>query len=131
MASVPLFDGRARRNRLAAARAESDASSLQQQDLARQIEWETLDARTAFETAVASLPSARAREAAAAESFRIVEARYREGLFAVVAYLDARDAWTRARLDHALSRFRLFAAAARFERAAALSPSPSRSGVSP
>jgi outer membrane protein TolC len=120
LAEVPLFDGHERRSRAAAARAEVDALEFALQDARRRVELEIDDAARAFRVALTALPVAAERVDAARQALESTTVRYREGRVQLVSFLDARDALTRAQLDAVGTRARLFMAATRYERAAAL-----------
>ena len=71
---------------------------------------------------MAERQAAFSKRAAATRAFEIVSARDREGLANQLAFLDARQTLTAARLNLEITRQRLFLAAARIDRATAASP---------
>ena len=123
VADLPLFDGRDRRSRIAAARAEASTLEAALAVTRRQVELEIDDASRAFRVAQEAVPVARERAEAARLAFESAAANYREGRIPLIHFLDARDAMTRAQLDVVATRSRLFIAAAALERAALLDAS--------
>jgi outer membrane protein len=116
-----LWDGRHRRSELVVARAERRRVELQLEGTRELIALETRNAISELAAARSALPAAERRVAAAARAFQLVAAREREGLSNQLAFLDARQTHTAARLNLEITRQRLFVAAARVDRALASS----------
>jgi outer membrane protein TolC len=119
-----VFDARERRAAVAEAASEARAAAWRLDEATRLLELEVRSALEDFLVARVAWRAARDRVEAARSGWSLVEARQREGTVAQLVVLDARTLLTSAELGLELSRNRLFVAAARFERAAALVPLP-------
>ncbi|MSU49575.1 MAG: TolC family protein [Opitutus sp.] len=124
VAEVNLWDGRERRSRLEQARLERRKIEVQVEETRQQFALQLQQARDELEAATAAVRTAVARADAAGRAFALVAQRDREGLASQLTFLDARNELTRADLNRAVTRQRLFIAAATMDRAAALSPLP-------
>lgn len=95
-ASIELFAGGRHRAAEAAARAEAEAAEREVELMAQGIRLEVRAAHVGAEVARERLATARAALAAAGETERILEERFREGLVKTVDLLDATTARTEA-----------------------------------
>ncbi len=119
-----LWDGQQRRREWELARAQRRRTELQVESVREQLALELRNATSELTAARSALPAAQRRVQAAARAFTLVEAREQAGLMNQLAFLDARQTHTAARLNLEMTRQRLFLAAARLERALAASPLP-------
>lgn len=117
-----LWDGRRNQNDLDAARSLRRKVELRLDTVREQLAVEFRVAAGELAAARAAFPAAERRTAAATRAFEIVAARDREGLANQLAFLDARQSVTTARLNLEITRQRLFLAAARLDRALAATP---------
>lgn len=117
-----LWDGRQRNNEIDAARSLRRKVELRLETVREQLAVELRTAHGELAAARAAYPAAERRTAAAARAFDIVSARDREGLANQLAFLDARQSLTTARLNLEITRMRLWIAAARLDRAIAATP---------
>jgi outer membrane protein TolC len=117
-----LWDGRQRASEIEVARSQRRKIELRIESVREQLAVEFRTAASELAAARSAFPAADRRTAAAARAFEIVSARDREGLANQLAFLDARQTLTTARLNLELTRQRLFLAAARIDRALAASP---------
>lgn len=119
-----LLDFGARRAAVASAEAHTESLRAQREDLARQLTLARQAAEDDLRTAQDALTTAQARQAAAEESFRIVERKRDAGQALAIEFLDAERALTEARLGFSIARYALLRAAAEREYAAAAYPLP-------
>lgn len=119
-----LFDGSQRRSELAQARIEERQAGRRLAETRQQLDLQLQQARDEFNVARAGLATATLRREAARAAYRLIARREAEGLANQITVLDARNTLTAAELNHAITCARLGIAAARFDRAAALSPVP-------
>lgn len=124
VAELNVWDGRQRRSQLEQARITRRKAELQLESVREQLALQVRQASDEYRAALAGWQAAARRAGAAARVFDIVAQREREGLVAQLSFLEARNELTRAELNRALTRQRLFIAAATLDRAAALSPLP-------
>lgn len=117
-----LWDGRQRSSELEVARSTRRKVELRLETVREQLAVEFRTAAGELAAARSAFPAADRRTAAAARAFEIVSARDREGLANQLAFLDARQSLTAARLNLEITRQRLFLAAARIDRALAATP---------
>lgn len=117
-----LWDGRQRANEIEIARSQRRKLELRLETVREQLTVELRLAAGELAAARSAFPAADRRTAAATRAFEIVSARDREGLANQLAFLDARQTLTAARLNLEITRQRLFLAAARIDRATAASP---------
>jgi len=119
-----IWDGRQRKSQLEQARMARREAELALETARQQLALQLQQAGDDFTAAQAACRAASGRREAASEAFNIVSQREREGLVDQLNFLDARTEFTRAELNHAIIRQRLFIAAAALDRAAAESPLP-------
>lgn len=93
------------RSRVAAARATLERAEIARDEVASRIALEVRQAADRLRTSQASLDTARARQEAAAEGFRIAARKRDAGSIAQVEFIDARSALTSAELNFNLTRF--------------------------
>ncbi|MBI5768914.1 MAG: TolC family protein [Verrucomicrobia bacterium] len=117
-----LWDGRLRASEIDAARSLRRKVDLRLETVREQLAVELRAATGELAAARAAYPAAERRTAAATRAFEIISARDREGLANQLAFLDARQTVTSARLNLELTRLRLWTAAARVDRALAATP---------
>lgn len=119
-----LFRGGADRARVQEASLDTERARLQRRALEQQVR---LDAENAWERAQVArdaIATAEARLSSAATSFRLVQRRYAEGLASNVELIDARSAYTSARVNRVVTEYDYHARRVELDRAAALTPSP-------
>ena len=117
-----LWDGRQRNNEIDVARSLRRKVELRLETMREQLAVELRTTAGELAAARAAFPAADRRTVAASRAFEIVSARDREGLANQLAFLDARQALTSARLNLEITRMRLWIAAARLDRALAATP---------
>ncbi len=122
IADFNLWDGRQRSHEIDGARSVRRKVELRLESVREQLAVEVRLAAGELTAARAAYPAADRRTAAAARAFAIVAARDREGLANQLAFLDARQTLTAARLNLEITRLRLWIAAARIDRALAATP---------
>ncbi len=122
VAEFNLWDGHQRRGELDVARTQRRKVELQIETIRDQLAFEARSAADEMTAARTAMPAAQRRTEAAARAFQLVSAREREGMTNQLALLDARQAHTAALLNLEITRQRLFVAAARIDRALAVSP---------
>lgn len=103
-ARMPLVSGGAGVGATAQATAERDRAELALEDQARQLEAARVGARARHDAALAGLSALDASERAASGALELVDARHREGLDDLEAWLGARRARDEARVAVALGR---------------------------
>jgi outer membrane protein TolC len=114
------WDGGATGARRTQATLEAERARTRRADAERQIDLQVRQAYEAAAVARAAIETARARVAAARRTFELVARKYQEGAAPQVEYLDARSAYTRAELNHVLTRYEYALRYVELERAAAL-----------
>lgn len=117
-----LFNGGQDQARRQVARLSAERYRTEEALALRRVE---LDIRTAWQamtTASNARGTAAARLASAEQNYRLVERRYKEGAAPLVALIDARTAWTTARLNRILVTYDYYSRTVELERAAALYP---------
>jgi outer membrane protein TolC len=119
-----LFDGAERHSALAQARIDERQASRQLDETRQQLDLQLQQARDEFTVARTGLAAATLRREAARAAYRLVARREAEGLASQITVLDARNTLSAAELNYVITCARLALAAARFDRAAALSPLP-------
>lgn len=124
VADLNLWDGRQHRSIVEQARIGRRRAELQLEAARERLALQLQQAHDEYRAAVAAVTAADRRAVAATRAFDIVQQREREGLVAQLSFLDARNEQTRAELNRAITRQRLFIAAANLDRAAALTPLP-------
>lgn len=117
-----LWDGHQRAGDLEVARSTRRKVELRLESVREQLAVEFRTASSELAAARAAFPTADRRTAAATRAFELVAARDREGLVNQLAFLDARQSLTAARLNLEITRQRLFLAAARLDRVLAATP---------
>lgn len=124
VAEFNLWDGRQRRAQVDQAVVARRRIELQLARVGSQLRLQVQESAESFRAAVLAYRAAARRTEAATRAFELVAQREREGMTAQLSFLDARAERTRAELNHAITRARLFIAAANLERATALTPLP-------
>ena len=119
-----IFDGRERNAGVAEARAVERAVAAQVRAVRNQFAFQLEQAREDFRVAAFSLEAATQRVTSARAAYAVVSAREREGAAPQIVVLDARTTLTDAEIGAEIAGFRLFTAAARIDRAAAILPLP-------
>ncbi|MEO7793221.1 MAG: TolC family protein [Thermoanaerobaculia bacterium] len=104
LASVDLYDGGRRRAAMAAARADADAGRADLERFAAGVELETKQAFEAATVALERRRTAAAALAAADETVRIVEDRFRSGVVKSIDLLDAATARREAEMRELVAR---------------------------
>jgi outer membrane protein len=117
-----LFNGGQDQARRDQARSDAERYRTEQELALRRIELEIRTAWQAAKTAADARSTAADRLASAEQNYRLVERRYREGAAPQVALIDARTAYTAARLNRILVTYDYFARTVELDRAAALYP---------
>jgi outer membrane protein TolC len=107
-----------------AARLDAERARTRRHELQRLVELDARTAHRAAATALASIPAAEERLAAARRSWELVERRWQEGMVPGIQLLDARTAFVSAGLNLILTRYACAAALVELERAAALRDLP-------
>jgi outer membrane protein len=97
--SWPLWDLGQREIAVTQARVNRDVSRAIRQDLERGAQRDVTEAYDAYRTARATVDLSRSALAAAAENFRVQEARYRSGATTIVELLDSQTNLTQAEAD--------------------------------
>lgn len=124
-----LFNGGQDRARRDQAVLAAEALRAQRQAAARQVE---LEIRTAWNAAAVrrqAVATAADRLASAERNYGLVERKHREGAASQVELIDARTAYTSARLNQLFTTYDYLARTVEFERAAALYPAPAPEGA--
>lgn len=124
-----LFNGGQDRARREQAALAAEGLRTERQAAARQVE---LEIRTAWNAAAVSrqaVATAGDRLASAERNYGLVERKHREGAVSQVELIDARTAYTSARLNQLFTTYDYLARTVEFERAAALYPAQAPEGV--
>lgn len=124
VAELNIWDGRQHHSQLEQARVDRRKAEVQLAEAREQLALQVQQAGDEFRAAVAAYRAADRRAEAATRAFDLVSQRERQGLVNQLNFLDARNELTRAELNRAITRQRLFIAAAALDRAAALTPLP-------
>ena len=119
-----LFDGHERHSQLAQARLTLREAERRLAETRLQLGLQLQQARDEYAVSLAALATARRRLEAARAGYRLVARREAEGMASQLTVLDARTTLTAAELNLAITRARLFTAAAQLDRAATLTPLP-------
>jgi outer membrane protein TolC len=117
-----LFNGGQDRARRQQATIDGQRLRTQRLELERQIALEVRQAHETAEVAHASIATADARLASAAQSYRLAARRYAEGLASLVEFIDARTTYTNAGLNLILTTYDYYVRRVELDRAAALYP---------
>jgi outer membrane protein TolC len=113
--SLPIWNGGQRELAVARARGLRDAARAEREETERSAAEEIAAAYHGYETARAGTELARVGVAAAAESFRVQRARYREGATTILDLLEAQVALGEAEAALVQSRYAARLALARIE----------------
>ncbi|HEX5387062.1 MAG TPA: TolC family protein [Gemmatimonadales bacterium] len=97
--SLPVWDLGVREAGITAARVDRDVSRAVREDLERGARRDVTEAYDAYGTAQATIALSRSALAAAAENFRVQDARYRSGATTILELLDAQISLTQAQAD--------------------------------
>ncbi len=124
LADWNIFDGRRISSQVREAGNERAKAEVQREEIRRQLEMQSGDARRRITAANAALTAASARRTAATRVFLLVSRRQSEGLVNQLGFLDARREHTAAQLGYAVARSQLLIAIVEFDRALALTPLP-------
>lgn len=119
-----LFDGAQRRSEVAQARIAERQAGRQLDEAQHQLQLQLQQARDEFTVARSGLATAALRREAARAAYRLVARREAAGMASQLTVLDARNTLTAAELNYGITCARLCIAAARFDRAATLTPLP-------
>lgn len=117
-----LFNGGQDRARRQAAQLSAEVYRAERALAFRRVELEIRTTWQAMTTASGARATATARLASAEQNYRLVERRYKEGAAPLVSLIDARTAWTTARLNRILVTYDYLSRIVELERAAALYP---------
>ncbi len=112
-----LFNGNQDKARLSQARLAARSADLQREDTARRIALEVEQTHGDVLSAISALGTARARQEAAREGFKIAARKRDAGVISQVEFLDARTTLTSAELNHAVTQFDLLMRQAELARA--------------
>ena len=124
-----LFNGGQDRARRAQAVLAAERLRTERRATARQVELEIRTAWASAEVSRQAVATAQDRLASAERNYGLVERRHREGAASQVELIDARTAFTSARLNLVLTTYDYLARTVEFERAAALYPAQAPEGV--
>ena len=102
-----IFNGNQDRARLSQARLAARSVGLQQEDARNRISLEVEQTEGDLRTAITALGTARARQDAAREGYKIAERKRDAGVISQVEFLDARTTLTRAELNYTVTVFDL------------------------
>lgn len=117
-----IFNGNQDRARLAQARLAARSIGVQREDAARQIALEVEQTHADLRAAVSALGTARARQEAAREAFKIAARKRDAGVISQVEFLDARTTLTSAELNYTVTQFDLLTRRAELEYAIGAAP---------
>ncbi|MBI3884889.1 MAG: TolC family protein [Opitutae bacterium] len=119
-----LFDGGQRRGELTQARLDERQAARRLAETHQQLDLQLQQAAAEFAVARTGLATAALRRDSARAAYRLVALREAAGSANQITVLDARNTLTAAELNDTITRARLCTAAARLDRAAALTPLP-------
>jgi outer membrane protein len=117
-----IFNGNQDRARLAQARYAERAVGVQREETAQQIALGVEQAHADLRAALSALGTARARQEAAREAFKIAAKKRDAGVINQVEFLDARTTLTSAELNYTLTQFNLLTRRAELEFAVGTAP---------
>lgn len=108
--SWSLYDGQKRRLQQQQTRLQSEQLNSRRADALAGFEVQVYQALQRLESERAQLTAATAAARAAEAAYNIIDAKYRNQQALLIEVLDARNEWTRARLNENLARFRMLQA---------------------
>jgi outer membrane protein len=113
---VPIFAGN--RNLYKISRTELDGKSLQLNStlLREQLELSVMVSRNNINTAYSRYQSAKKQEEAATRYFHLIDKGFREGVNSFIEFLDARNQLTNAQIQVNISKYKVLASLADYER---------------
>lgn len=117
-----IFNGNQDRARLAQARFARRAVGVEREDAAQQIALAVEQAHADLRAALSALGTARARQDAAREVFKIAARKRDAGVISQVEFLDARTTLTSAELNYTVTQFNLLSRRAELEFAVGAAP---------
>lgn len=117
-----IFNGNQDRARLAQARFAARSVGVEREDTARQIALAVEQAHADLRAALSALGTARARQEAAREVFKIGAKKRDAGVISQVEFLDARTTLTSAELNYTVTQFDLLSRRAELEFAIGTAP---------
>lgn len=120
--SWSLFDGGARKARVAQLRSQQAQTNFQHQDLLRMVEFEVEQNWALYTSTLTELRAATRHLDAAEEAERVAKASYQEGVALQADWLGAQQEARRSRLNVLDTRLRAYQAAAQLARSVGLLP---------
>jgi outer membrane protein len=117
-----IFNGNQDRARLAQARYAQRSVAVQREDAAQQIALEVEQAHADLRAALSALGTARARQDAAREAFKIAAKKRDAGVINQVEFLDGRTTLTSAELNYTVTQFNLLSRKAELDFAIGTAP---------
>ncbi|MDP6038644.1 MAG: TolC family protein, partial [Candidatus Latescibacteria bacterium] len=114
-----LFDGFQKRARTQQRKLEQRKLETQRDELTQQIDLQVRRAYHNLIVAQQTIEATAKRVESAQQSFHIIKRKYEEGLALQIEYLDARNAQTRAEIQHLIATFDIHIHLATLERTAA------------
>ncbi len=118
-ASWNLFNGFQDRHRVDQAKLDAAEKRCELEDGLNRIRLQARDAATAVAVGRRALEAAVEKRLAGRRAFELVERRYREGMAPQIEVLAARNAWTQAEVEAAVSEYDLHIRAAELEKVTA------------
>lgn len=120
--SVPLFQGFRNNIGIRQGNIEIEKTQTQLQNITRQLALAADIAQNDLHTALQNFEASKEQLKSAQSYFNLVEKGYREGVNAMIEYLDARNQLTSSQLQQNLRQFEVLIAEARLERETASYP---------
>lgn len=117
-----FFNGNQDRARLAQARFAARSVDVEREDTAHQIELAVEQTHADLRAALSALGTARARQEAAREAFKIAAKKRDAGVISQAEFLDARTTLTSSELNHTVTQFELLTRRAELEFAVGTAP---------
>lgn len=119
---VPIFTGKRNLYKIESARLEAKAIEYNRAQTKQQLELAVLVSRNNLVNELENYRSALKQQEAAEKYFTLIDRGYREGVNTFIELLDARNQLTQSQLQANITRYRVWARYADYERQAAIYP---------
>lgn len=117
-----LFEGLQNHRKIQQTQTELEQIRLKYKELQKHIDLQVIDVFYALEAAYKSIEAAKKQQITAAKTFRLVAQKYKQGQATLIAFIDARTSFTKAKQNLIISEYDFLIKYADFERVTALYP---------
>ncbi|MFM7838161.1 MAG: TolC family protein [Chitinophagaceae bacterium] len=113
---VPLYTGKRNLYRIDQTKYDLQSLDLRTAQTRQQLNLAALNARNNARSAYNTYRSSGKKQEVAQQYFKLIDRGYREGVNSYIEFLDARNQLSTAQLEHNISKYRLLATLAEYER---------------